>query len=192
MVRITRVYTKGGDTGETSLVGGDRVRKSCLRIECFGTVDELNASLGLVRVVLEGATCEQILLPLISRIQNELFNLGASLATPCDDPSHPIPSLANRHLQVLESDIDRLNADLPSLDSFILPGGGRVSAHLHVARTICRRAERNVVRLLDQKEVVPDLAVRYLNRLSDALFVFGRFAARAEGAKEPLWRPEET
>ena len=192
MVRITRVYTKGGDAGDTALVGGDRVRKCALRIESYGTVDELNAALGVVGVVLVGAGSEHVLLPLITRIQNELFNLGAALATPTTDPSRPIPNLAERHVEALESDIDRLNANLPSLDSFVLPGGGPVSAQLHVARTICRRAERLVVSLIDSQQVVPALAVRYLNRLSDALFVFGRFAAHADGAKELLWRPEDT
>ena len=191
MVRITRVYTKGGDAGDTSLVGGDRVRKSALRIESYGTVDELNATLGVVRTVLKGSAAAEELLPIVVRVQNELFNLGAELATPRTDPKRPMNNLSERHVVMLESDIDRLNADLPELQSFILPGGGMVAAQLHVARTTCRRAERVVIRLLDSNEVVPPLAVRYLNRLSDALFVFGRYAAKADGEAEPLWRPED-
>ncbi|MBT8496531.1 MAG: cob(I)yrinic acid a,c-diamide adenosyltransferase [Deltaproteobacteria bacterium] len=191
MVRINKVYTRGGDEGETSLVGGQRVSKDALRIECYGTVDELNATLGLVRTALESSTAGEVLTPIISRTQNELFNLGAELATPDKERRSKSPAVEGRHVEVLEKDIDRLNEELPELTSFILPGGGSASAHFHLARTVCRRAERLAVALSREAEVAEDGLV-YLNRLSDALFVFGRWAAKADGRDEPLWQPEKT
>jgi cob(I)alamin adenosyltransferase len=191
VVRINKVYTRGGDEGETSLVGGQRVSKDALRIECYGTVDELNATLGLVRTALESSTAGEVLTPIISRTQNELFNLGAELATPDKERRSKSPAVEGRHVEVLEKDIDRLNEELPELTSFILPGGGSASAHFHLARTVCRRAERLAVALSREAEVAEDGLV-YLNRLSDALFVFGRWAAKADGRDEPLWQPEKT
>lgn len=194
MVRINRVYTKTGDQGMTSLIGGERVHKSSPRIECYGTVDELNAALGLVCTALQegsGSAAKDTLLPILLRVQNELFNLGAQLATPDAERRAKMPTILERHIQALETEMDTLNEDLPELTSFVLPGGGWVSSYLHLARTICRRAERLVV-ALSQTETVDNNQVIYLNRLSDALFVFGRFAAAKDGRPEPLWVPERT
>jgi cob(I)alamin adenosyltransferase len=192
MVRINRVYTRAGDQGQTALVGGQKVSKASPRVDCYGAVDELNAALGLLRTALEESPAGPELGPIIARVQNELFNLGAELATPDAERRARSPAVAERHIAALEAEIDRLNEDLPELKSFILPGGGWVSAHCHLARTICRRAERLVVALVEAGEPVGEHAIPYLNRLSDALFVFGRWAARTENADEPLWEPEKT
>ena len=192
MVRINRVYTKTGDTGQTALIGGDRVSKSSPRIDCYGTVDELNATIGLVRCALEDSPAGAQLLPILDRVQNLLFNLGAQLATPDAERRAKMPAVTETHIKALEDDIDRLNEDLPDLKSFVLPGGGLASAHFHLARTVCRRAERLVVALAASGEDVEVVHITYLNRLSDALFVFGRFAAAAEGRAELLWQPEST
>jgi cob(I)alamin adenosyltransferase len=191
-MRIDRVYTKGGDGGKTSLIGGERVSKASARIDSYGTVDELNATLGLVRTALERSAAGATLTPIISRVQQELFNLGAELATPDADRRARTPAVEPRHVVALEQDIDRLNEDLPELKSFVLPGGGWASAQFHLSRTVCRRAERLVVALVDGGEPVGDHAVEYLNRLSDALFVFGRWAAHTEGVPEHLWDPRNT
>jgi cob(I)alamin adenosyltransferase len=191
MVRITRVYTKTGDKGDTALIGGERVSKASLRIECYGTVDEVNATLGLVRTALEQSAAGPRLLPVIGRVQQELFNLGAQLATPDPEMRARMPAIAEHHVTALETLMDELNEDLPALQSFILPGGGWPSSYFHLARTVCRRAERLVVALA-RAEDVDALSVQYLNRLSDALFVMGRWAARRDGRAEPLWEPEKT
>jgi cob(I)alamin adenosyltransferase len=190
-MRIDKVYTRGGDAGETSLIGGERVAKSHPRIECYGTVDELNACVGLVRTALESSAAGPHLSPIIHRVQQELFNLGAELAA--GDPSwlEKLPRIEARHIDALERDIDGVNDDLPALKSFVLPGGGWASSYFHLARTVCRRAERLVVELA-RSEDVGEFAVRYLNRLSDALFVWGRWAALKDGQAEPLWQPEKT
>ena len=190
-MRIDRVYTKGGDKGETSLIGGDRVSKASARIDCYGTVDELNATIGLVRTALESSAAGPHLLPIIHRVQNELFNLGAELAAPDPDSRAKLPRVEERHVEGLERDIDAVNDDLPALKSFVLPGGGWPSSYFHLARTVCRRAERLVVALA-ATEQVGALPVRYLNRLSDALFVWGRWAALKDGKQEPLWEPSKT
>jgi cob(I)alamin adenosyltransferase len=189
MVRINKVYTRSGDRGETSLIGGDRVSKASARIECYGTVDELNACLGLVRSALADSAAGSELAPIVARVQNELFDLGAELATPDPERRAKLPRVQERHVEALEAEIDRLNEDLPELRSFVLPGGGWVSAHFHLARTVCRRAERLVVALAAGEGEVTDEAIRYLNRLSDALFVHGRWAAWKDGHPEPLWQP---
>jgi cob(I)alamin adenosyltransferase len=191
MVRINRVYTKAGDQGETALIGGDRVSKASPRIECYGTIDELNATLGMVRTALEQSAAGPRLLPVIDRIQNELFNLGAQLATPDPQRRSQMPAISDRHISVLEVLMDELNEDLPALQSFVLPGGGWPSACFHLARTVCRRAERLVVSLA-RSEDVEAISVQYLNRLSDALFVMGRWAAKKDARTEPLWEPEKT
>ena len=190
-MRIDRVYTKGGDKGETSLIGGERVSKASARLECYGTVDELNATIGLVRTSLETSAAGPHLLPILHRVQNELFNLGAELATA--DPAWRVklPCIEERHVEQLEHDIDAINDELPKLKSFVLPGGGWPSSYFHLARTVCRRAERLVVALAAVEDVGP-LPVGYLNRLSDALFVFGRWAALKDGKPEPLWEPSKT
>jgi len=194
-IRINRVYTRGGDKGETSLVGGQRVAKDAVRIESYGTVDELNAILGLVRTAnreTPGVTDEDRarLDALLVRLQSELFNLGSDLATLPPDRHPKQPVIEERHVAFLERTIDEMNEGLPELRSFVLPGGGWVSAFLHQARTVCRRAER-LVTTLAREEPVGAHTLVYLNRLSDLLFVLGRWAARARRESEPLWEPEK-
>lgn len=191
-MRIDKVYTRGGDHGETSLIGGARVPKSHARIECYGTVDELNATLGLVRTALAASAAGPHLLPIIHRVQQELFNLGAELAAGDPDWLAKLPRVEARHVEQLEHDIDALNDELPKLKSFVLPGGGWASSYFHLSRTVCRRAERLVVALAASGEDTAELAVTYLNRLSDALFVFGRWTALKDGEPEPLWEPAKT
>ena len=193
-IRINRVYTRGGDKGETSLVGGQRIAKDSIRIESYGTVDELNSILGLARVAnrdLPGAPPEarEKLDAVLFRLQNELFNLGSDLATLPADRHPKQPVVEKRHVAFLEATIDELNAGLPELTSFVLPGGGPVGAHLHQARTVCRRAERLVTNLARQ-EAIGDQCLVYLNRLSDLLFVLSRWAAKARSEPETLWVPE--
>lgn len=190
-MRIDKVYTRVGDKGQTSLIGGDRVSKASPRIEAYGTVDEINATLGLVRTALETSEAGKHLIPIIHRVQNELFNLGAELATPDLESRTRLPRVEQRHVEQLEKDIDALNDDLPPLKSFVLPGGGAASASFHLARTVCRRGERLIVALAETEEL-GELPVTYLNRLSDALFVFGRWAAMKDGRSEPLWQPATT
>lgn len=194
-IRINRVYTRGGDTGETSLVGGPRVAKDAIRIQSYGTVDELNAVLGLARTANHetpgGSEEDRARLDaLLTRLQNELFNLGSDLATRTQDRHPKQPVIEERHTAFLEKTIDEMNEGLPELRSFVLPGGGWVSAFLHQARTVCRRAERLVTTLAREEAVGPHV-LAYLNRLSDLLFVMGRWAARARGETEPLWEPEK-
>jgi cob(I)alamin adenosyltransferase len=194
LIRLDRIYTKTGDRGDTRLVGGQQVRKDSPRIEAYGTVDELSATLGIARTLLEleGAPAGAALLAaVLRRVQNELFNLGSDLATRPEDLRPGQPVIREEHVEALEGEIDGWNQALPPLRSFVLPGGGLVAAHLHLARTVCRRAERAVVRAGEQETVRPE-ALRYLNRLSDALFVMSRHAARLYGEAEPLWTPEST
>ena len=180
-MRIDRVYTKGGDKGQTSLIGGERVFKSDLRLECYGTLDELNAVVGLVVEALATSAAGEHLTPILRRVQNELFNVGCELATPDPERRAKLPRVEQRHIDGLERDIDAVNDELPALKSFVLPGGGWPSAYLHLARTVCRRAERLVVSLAQTADLGGDLPVMYLNRLSDALFVWGRWCALKDG-----------
>jgi cob(I)alamin adenosyltransferase len=194
MVRLNRIYTKAGDQGQTRLVGGQKVGKDSLRLECYGTVDELMSCLGLARTALEQpappAGAAELSL-VLRRVQNELFNLGSDLATLPEDRHPQQPVIEARHVEALERAIDGWNETLPELRSFVLPGGGWVASYLHLARTVCRRAERIAVRLA-ASESVSDQVIPYLNRLSDALFVMSRHAARLYGEPEPLWEPEKT
>lgn len=190
MVKLNKIYTKTGDKGTTALATGERRSKSDLRIEAYGTVDETNAALGLVRLHTEGLLDE-----ILARVQNELFDLGADLSTP--DPEDG-SKLAWEPLRILESqvtrleaEIDQLNADIEPLNSFVLPGGTPAAAHLHQARTICRRAERLTVALTEAGEKVSPAAVAYLNRLSDLLFVASRYANDG-GKADVLWQPGAT
>jgi cob(I)alamin adenosyltransferase len=189
---LNRIYTKTGDKGETSLVGGQRVAKDDLRLECYGTVDELNSCLGLaVATAREAALATPALAGLVSsleRIQHELFNLGSILATLPEDVGPRQPRATDAEVVQLEQEIDRMNRELPALRSFVLPGGCRLSAELHLCRTVCRRAERLVVALRRETDV-DEVNLRYLNRLSDALFVFSRWAGLRLGATEVLWQP---
>ena len=181
-VRLTRIYTRGGDGGETSLGDGSRVSKLDCRIGAFGTVDELNSALG---VVLAGDVPEGLREPL-TRIQNELFDVGADLSVPWGvaDRLRVEQPMIDR----LEQLCDELNAELPELRSFVLPGGTEAAARLHVARTVCRRAERDVLLGSEEVELNP-LVLVYLNRLSDLLFILARSANAAAGVHEPLWKP---
>jgi cob(I)alamin adenosyltransferase len=183
MVKLTKIYTRGGDAGETSLGDGARVRKDALRVEAYGTVDEANSIVGLARLHTGGLADE-----ILSRVQNDLFDLGADLCRP-EDGKKGVGGLRVSESQVerLESEIDRLNADLAPLESFILPGGTPAAAHLHQARTVARRAERLAVALAVE-EAVNDQAVKYLNRLSDLFFVMARHCNDG-GARDVLWTP---
>lgn len=185
MVRLTRIYTKTGDGGETSLGDGARVSKHDLRVEAFGTVDEANAALGVARLHAMGK-----LDAMLKRVQNDLFDLGADLCVPEEGhggrkPDRTRLRIADSQVARLEREIDALNAGLPTLDSFVLPGGRALAAHLHLARTIVRRAERRMVALA-QKEKVGPPALIYINRLSDLLFVMARTANRG---RDVLWEP---
>ncbi len=188
-IRITRVYTRTGDNGETALVGGKRVAKDALRIEAYGTVDELNAILGLARVFNADATARAARVridDILKRLQNELFDLGSELATPPEAAYEGMFRVAEADVTALEELIDECQKDLEPLNSFVLPGGGKVGAFLHQARTVCRRAERIVLRLTREEEV-GTWPLRYLNRLSDLLFVLSRWAAKQDGQSESLW-----
>jgi cob(I)alamin adenosyltransferase len=191
-MRIDKVYTKGGDQGETSLIGGERVSKADPRLDCYGTLDELNATIGLVIEALGASAAGPHLVPILRRVQNELFNLGCELATPDPEQRAKLPRIEARHVEALERDIDAVNDELPPLKSFVLPGGGWPSAYGHLARTVCRRAERLVVDLGQAEDLGGELPVQYLNRLSDALFVWGRWAALKDGKDEPLWDSRAT
>lgn len=189
---INRVYTRGGDKGETSLAGGQRLSKDALRIEAFGVVDELNAQIGVARDTAEELTASHPALArlntILKRVQHELFNAGSILATlPAD--VHPRQArVTEAEIAQLEAEIDQMNQGLPALRSFVLPGGCRLNAELHVCRTVCRRAERISVALARSEPVDGDI-VRYLNRLSDALFVWSRWASHTLGIEEILWEP---
>jgi len=194
MVRLNRIYTKAGDGGQTRLVGGQKVPKNAPRIEAYGTVDELMACLGLARTALAGAAAPEgaaALEAILRRIQNELFNVGSDLATLPADRHPQRPRVTERHVEALEHEMDAWNEGLPELRSFILPGGGLVASYLHLARTVCRRAERQVVGLAAE-EPADAQNLRYLNRLSDSLFVMSRHASRLYGEPEPLWEPQKT
>lgn len=190
-MRITRVYTRVGDGGNTALVGGQKVSKSHVRIESYGTTDELNAILGLVRTFNQrsSAAPEAVarLDAMLHRVQNDLFNLGSELATLPADYWQDMPHVGGEDVARLEGWIDELNEEVGPLKEFILPGGGPVGAFFHQARTVCRRAERQLVRLMHEEPEVAAGPMRYLNRLSDWLFVAGRWAAKALGEPEYLW-----
>jgi cob(I)alamin adenosyltransferase len=182
-VRLTRIYTRAGDTGETSLGDGSRVSKRDGRIAAFGTVDELNSLLGVVLAAEVPAEIREVL----ERVQNELFDVGADISVPFGIPDRL--RVAQTQIDALEADCDRFNADLPELRSFVLPGGSEAAARLHVARTVCRRAERDALAAAEQVELNPLVPV-YLNRLSDLLFILAR-TANAD-ADETLWKPGNT
>ncbi len=184
MVRLTRIYTKGGDKGKTSLGDGKRVVKHDARVAAYGTVDEANATIGLARLYCEGEVDA-----MLGRIQNDLFDLGADLCRPESEQAGDPPPLRVTGGQVerLEGEIDRINAELAPLKSFVLPGGSAAAAHLHLARTVARRAEREITLLAADAPVNPEV-VRYVNRLSDLLFVLARHVNDG-GAEDVLWEP---
>jgi cob(I)alamin adenosyltransferase len=182
----SKIYTKTGDKGTTSLIGGTKVSKSHLRIEAYGTVDELNSYTGLCKDLQEGITPTVML----QEIQDRLFTVGSSLA--CDpekEPKMKIPDLKEEDITLLEKEMDAMNEVMPEMKFFILPGGHPAVSHLHVARCICRRAERACVRLQEEGQEVEQIVIRYLNRLSDYLFVLARFAAFQLDIREIAWRP---
>lgn len=188
MVKITRVYTRTGDKGTTQLAQGQRVAKTCARIDAIGCVDELNASLGLAIALLPDQPALASLRHELLHLQNQLFDLGAGLAVLAADKKPTTPALTPHNITYLEQSLDRMNATLSPLPSFILPGGGCATAALHVARTVCRRAERALWHL-HANEPLTDTDLSYLNRLSDWLFVAARFTAHELGEREDLWQP---
>lgn len=189
---INRVYTRRGDTGQTSLVGGQRLAKNDPRIEAYGTVDELNSFVGIARESIAElnprAPSLADLGSILLRVQHELFNAGSILATLPEDVHPKQARITPAESEQLEREIDRMNDALPPLRSFVLPGGCRLNAELHVCRTICRRAERICVGLKDQTAEIQEV-IRYLNRLSDAFFVWSRWASAHLAAPETLWEP---
>ena len=191
MVKLTRIYTKGGDKGKTSLGRGERVAKHDARVEAYGTVDEANSVIGLASAAIGGGDADEML----ARIQNDLFDLGADLCVPDtgkDLGYEPLRILPKQYERI-EAEIDELNGELEPLRSFVLPGGHPAAAHLHVSRTVCRRAERLIVELASHEgEHVSEGAVAYVNRLSDFFFVASRWANAWSGAGDVLWVPGKT
>jgi len=188
MVKLNKIYTRTGDDGTTGLGGGERRKKYDLRVAAYGTLDEANAAIGIARLHTGG---DGMLDAALSRIQNDLFDVGADLCTPGKGKGPDGARLTVTQAQVdwLESEIDRLNDELAPLKSFVLPGGTPAAAYLHLARTICRRAERLIAELKDRpNESVGDEVLKYVNRLSDFLFVAGRYA-NGKGARDVLWQP---
>jgi cob(I)alamin adenosyltransferase len=194
MPKHTRIYTRTGDDGTTGLIGGDRIKKSALRIEAYGTVDELSSVIGAARASLRAcATHPELIEPLdawLAWTQDMLFNLGCRLATP--PGARAGPAIKSDDVTALERAIDAAQSQLPPLSNFIHPGGSVPGAQLHVARTICRRAERLVVALADRDEATPPDEVRFLNRLSDALFMWARLINQTLEVPEHLWNPSAT
>ena len=183
MVKLTKIYTRGGDGGQTSLSDGSRVAKDDLRVAAYGDVDELNAVVGLARLQASGAVED-----MLARIQHDLFALGADLATPIvEDPKYPPLRIVDAQVDRLEQEIDQLGEALATLNSFVLPGGSALAAHLHMARTVARRAEREATTLAREADINP-AALRYLNRLSDHMFQLSRHA-NDDGASDILWVP---
>jgi cob(I)alamin adenosyltransferase len=188
MVRLTRIYTRGGDQGETSLADGARVKKYSLRVEVMGAIDESNAAIGVARLHTSGRHAFAGIDNMLARVQNDLFDLGADIATPeAEEPGKRALRITSQQVERLEHEIDALNAELEPLDSFVLPGGTEVGAMLHLARTIVRRAERLMVALADEEQTNPE-AIKYLNRLSDHLFVLAR-TSNDKGRSDVLWHP---
>jgi|SRR5262245_19274693 len=189
-IRITRVYTRAGDKGDTALVGGRRVPKDSPRIEAYGTIDELNSVIGLARVFnaeqIERGKAHAWLDEILRRIQNELFDLGSELATPADAAYEGMFRVSDKEVTALERLMDECQKELTPLKSFVLPGGGRVGGFLHQARTVCRRAERRVL-ALSRAEPIGEWPLKYVNRLSDLLFVLSRWTGKHLGETEYLW-----
>ena len=189
-IRINKVYTRSGDAGKTRLIGGEARWKDNVRVEAYGTVDELNAEIGLCRELVKETSNEKFnsLIVFLKYIQNELFNLGTQLAMAEENDSKNLPKLSDDAIMKLETEIDTANKSLSELTSFILPGGSVINAQFHIARNVCRRAERRIISL-SKKENVNSENIRYLNRLSDALFVWSRWVSKIIGDEENLWEP---
>ncbi len=188
-VALNRIYTRAGDQGQTHLAGGQRVPKDSPRIECYGTVDELNAFVGMAEI--SAAESVPALAPILRRIQHELFNLGSMLATEPQDLHPKQARITEAEVRQLEIEIDRANEELAPLRSFVLPGGTRLNTELHACRTICRRAERLAVTLAKNEPIAPE-TIQYLNRLSDAFFVWSRWVNHVLGVAEILWEPNQS
>jgi cob(I)alamin adenosyltransferase len=190
-IRITKVYTRTGDRGETGLVGGKRVAKDSLRVEAYGTIDELNSIVGLARVfneeIREASEAHEFLDGVLRQIQDELFDIGSELATPPEFFTAGMYRVGDDEVKRLEKLMDQCQKDLEPLKSFVLPGGGRIGAYLHQCRTVCRRAERDILRLSRSEEVNPTL-LKYVNRLSDLFFVLARWISKKMGEQEYLWQ----
>jgi cob(I)alamin adenosyltransferase len=190
-IRITKVYTRTGDRGETSLVGGKRVPKDSPRIDAYGTIDELNSIIGLARVFneenLEAGEAHHFLDEVLCKIQDELFDLGSELATPSEFFQEGMFRISQTEIKNIEKLIDKCQENLQPLESFILPGGGRVGAYLHQCRTVCRRAEREILRL-SRAEAISEWPLKYVNRLSDLFFVLSRWISKETGEREYLWQ----
>lgn len=179
-----KIYTKTGDSGETSLIGGTRVPKHHIRIESYGTIDELNSYIGLIK----DQEIDKRSRDILTEIQDRLFTIGSSLASDPENSKLKIPDLLDEDVTVLEKEIDYMNSELPELRSFILPGGHTTISYCHIARCVCRRAERNTIYLAENNFVAP-LVIKYLNRLSDYLFILARFFAKQLNVKETNWKP---
>jgi cob(I)alamin adenosyltransferase len=178
-----KIYTKRGDSGETSLIGGDRVPKHHIRIEAYGTIDELNSYIGILR----SFTDDKINSKVLPEVQDRLFTVGSLLAS-APGSKMIVPDLHDQDTELLEESIDLMNAELPELRSFVLPAGSIEVSHCHVARCICRRAERLIVHLDEVQQIEP-IIIQYINRLSDYLFVLGRYKAMKQGVEEVSWKP---
>ena len=189
-IRIDKVYTRSGDAGKTRLIGGEKRWKDDARVEAYGTVDELNSEIGLCRELLKEQKEDQFssLICFLKSVQNELFNLGSQLAAAEDRDTENLPQLSDDAISKLETEIDTVNESLSELTSFVLPGGSVINAQFHMARNVCRRAERRTVTLSRNETVVPE-NIRYLNRLSDALFVWSRWVSHILGDTENFWNP---
>lgn len=189
---MAKIYTKKGDQGETCLVSGERVSKSHVRLESYGTLDELNSTLGVAISHMDQSSQKNIfqkaLGDILFQIQNDLFNIGSQLACADTDMQAKLPNISESDIKKQEDKIDELSSVLPPLKNFILPGGSIISSSFHVSRTVCRRAERLCIKLRDEKTTVDPLLIQYLNRLSDLLFVMARFANKTENIAEVEWK----
>ena len=189
-IRLNKIYTRSGDTGKTRLIGGEERWKDDARVEAYGTVDELNAQIGLCRELIKETGNKQFdsLIQTLKSVQNELYNLGTQLAVALGGDADNLPQLSDDAILKLESEIDTSNESLSELTSFVLPGGSVINSQFHIARNVCRRGERRVV-CLSKKENVDSDNIRYLNRLSDALFVWSRWVSNIIGDEENIWAP---
>jgi cob(I)alamin adenosyltransferase len=189
MVKLTKIYTRTGDEGKTHLAGGKRIAKTSVRIEAIGDIDELNSWMGMIATQLDNTSRSSDLLQQCYTIQQQLFNLGAELVILPQDKRDDSPHIILDNIETLEQHIDLMNNDLPTLTSFILPGGNEISASIHIARSVCRRAERQIFRLIEAEgEVnVGEFPVKYINRLSDWLFVAARYVCHVDEVAETLW-----
>jgi len=187
MVRINKIYTRSGDDGQTGLVDGSRIPKDSSRVSAYGDVDELNSHLGLISTLASEAKWQD-LVDVLSKIQNEIFDIGSALATPAGFNAYPVFKVSPELISYLEQEIDKAVNDLPALTSFVLPGGSVLNSQLHIARTVCRRAERSVIHLANTETVDKEIII-YLNRLSDFLFALCRAEAFKASRPEQLWVP---